>query len=69
MWARMLEDVLRQNGIEVWTKSIYGAGLVIKSGGMFERLRLYVRYARLQEARELSALLFSAPAEEPEEAE
>ena len=69
MWARMLEDVLRQNGIEVWTKSTYGAGLVIKSGGMFERLRLYVRYARLQEARELSALLFSAPAAEPEEAE
>lgn len=59
MWARMLEDVLRQNGIEVWSKSTYGAGLVLKSGGLFERQRLYVRFARLQEARELSTMLFS----------
>lgn len=66
MWARMLEDVLRQNGIEVWSKSTYGAGLVIKSGGLFERLRLYVRYARLQEARDLAALLFAGQGEEQE---
>lgn len=59
MWGRMLEDVLRQNGIEVWTKSTLGAGLVLKSGGIFERLRMYVRYARWQEANDLTDQLFS----------
>lgn len=66
MWGRMLEDVLRQNGMEVWTKSTLGVGLALKVGGMFERLRIYVRYARWQEAQDLAAQLFSGEGDSTE---
>ena len=67
VWRGMLEDVLKQEGIESWSTSNIGAGLAVISGTMFERIRFYVRYEDLPKAAEIVEGLFSAPAETGEE--
>ncbi|MGN0980586.1 MAG: hypothetical protein ACI4PT_09685 [Candidatus Avoscillospira sp.] len=63
LWAGMLEDVLRQAGIPYLTKSWLGAGMTSRLGIGLERIRFYVPFERLQEARDLSDGLFHLPEE------
>ena len=63
IWAEMLEDVLKQNDIPCLTKNVLGAGLALKVGPMSERVRSYIPYLRLQNAKAIVDELFSAPQE------
>lgn len=61
IWAGMLEDVLRQAGIPYMTTSWLGAGITARIGVGLERIRFYVPYSRMQEARDLADGLFHLP--------
>lgn len=63
MWAEMLEDVLKQNNIPCLTKNVLGAGLALKVGPMSERVRFYIPYLHLQNAKAIVDKLFPAPQE------
>lgn len=67
VWAGVLEDCLRQNGIPYLTQNSLGAGMTAKMGSLLERTRFYVRYAWYRNAQELEEELFRAPVEESEE--
>ena len=58
MWARMLMEVLKDNGIPYAVESVYGAGLVLR-GGMKERLRVFVPSESFEKASDLVDELFS----------
>ena len=64
MFGGMLKDVLEQNRIPVFGSSTLGAGLALRVGSMFERVRFCVPFERLPEAEELVEALFRAPAED-----
>ncbi len=64
MWAEMLMEVLRDNGVLCTAVPVVGAGFSMRTGTP-ERLRIYVPANRLDEARELMAELF--PADEAQE--
>ncbi len=64
MWAEMLEDVLRQNGIPYIFKNRYGRGITVTLGFGAERVSFYVKYRDLPRAREIVEELFEAPADE-----
>lgn len=57
MWAGMLEQVLRDNGVPCVPIPVYGAGLALKSG-MQERFKICVPADRMAQAKELLAELF-----------
>ncbi len=57
MWAEMLMQVLRDNGIPCTAIPVYGAGLVMKTGKQ-ERLKVYVPRADREKAEELLGELF-----------
>jgi hypothetical protein len=59
VWAGVLEDCLRQNGIPCLTQSAKGAGLTVKTGSMFDSIRFYVPYFRFHEAQDLAEQLFA----------
>ena len=61
MFGGMLKDVLEKNGIPVMSSSAMGAGMAMRVGPMFDRIRFYVPCARLTAAAELVEELFSAP--------
>lgn len=61
LWSDMLEDVLKQNNIPVFTKKMLGIGMALKVGPMCERVRIYVPYSYLQEAQMIIESLFSVP--------
>ena len=63
IWAGMLEDVLKQNGIPCLTKNVLGTGLALKVGPMSERVRFNIPYLHLQNAKAIVDELFSAPQE------
>lgn len=67
VWAGVLEDCFRQNGIPCLTRNVLGAGLTTKMGNLFERTKFYVPYAHFRKAQELEEALFHAPMEEMEE--
>jgi hypothetical protein len=58
MWARMLMEVLQDNGVPCVKHSVYGAGFVLKTGTQ-ERLKIYVPSNYLDQASELVKELFS----------
>ena len=58
MWARMLLEVLKDNGIPCAAEKVYGAGLVLR-GGVKERLRIYVPQESMEKASDLVNELFS----------
>lgn len=60
IWSGMLEDVLKQNNIPVFVQSNIGAGMAIKAGSMFERIRFYVPFVHWEAANALVDELFSA---------
>lgn len=59
MWAKMLIEVLNDNGIPCVSRSVLGAGFVIKTG-LPERLRIYVPCDQKERAAELANELFCA---------
>ena len=58
MWARMLMEVLQDNGILCTSVPVLGAGMVIKTG-LQEKLAVYVPADRQYRAEELLEELFS----------
>lgn len=58
MWAEMLCDVLGQNGIECFSRSVLGAGLAMGVGANLDRHRVFVPYEKLVEAAEIDGELF-----------
>ena len=58
MWAKMLMEVLQEHNIPCSAKSVYGAGLVIRTG-LQERLVVYVPAEYYEQAKALSDALFS----------
>ena len=59
MWAKMLEEVLKDNNIPCVTVPVLGAGLTLKTG-MQERLKVLVPSKSKTQAEELMNELFSA---------
>lgn len=64
LWAGMLEDVLLQAGIPCLQEPALGAGLTASVGRAQERMRFYVPFGRMAEARDLADGLFHRPVEE-----
>ena len=58
----MLKDVLDQNGIPALGISSIGAGMAMRAGSMFKRVKYYVRYEHLPKAKEIVEELFHSPA-------
>lgn len=56
----MLKDILEQEGIPVLSVSSVGAGMAMRAGTMFERVRLFVRYDTLTKAKETAEELLHA---------
>lgn len=59
VWAGMLEDCLRQNGIPYLTHNTMGAGLTAKVGSMFETVKFFVQHAYLNQAKMLEKVIFA----------
>ena len=59
MWAKMLVEILNDNGIPCVSRSVRGAGFVIKTG-LPERLKIYVPGDKIERAAELANELFGA---------
>ena len=58
IWARVLTEVLFDNGVPFVTRSVLGAGFVLKTG-MQERIQIFVPAGFYDKARELCDELFS----------
>lgn len=67
LWSEMLQDVLRQHAIPVFTQNYLGAGITSKIGCLMEKVSFYVPYARYAEAQDLVTALFSETGEEEED--
>ena len=63
MWAKMLMEVLQDNGIPCVKQSVYGAGFVLKTGTL-ERFKVFVPKEYMEQASELVKELFSEEATE-----
>jgi len=62
IFGGMLKDVLEQNGIPALSSSTIGAGMAMRAGSMFERVKYYVRYEHLSKAKQIVEELFNSPA-------
>ena len=62
MWAELLEQVLKDNGVACVSVPVYGAGMTLR-GGVMERYRLFVPREKRTEAEELLKELFSGEAQ------
>ena len=58
MWARMLMEVLTDNGIPCTSLPVHGIGLVMRTMAQ-ERLKVFVPAGLLDRASELTEALFS----------
>ena len=63
LWAKMLMDVLKDNGNPCVSFPVHGAALVIKAG-MQESLQVFVPEEFIERAKELVDELFLCPADE-----
>jgi len=59
MWAQMIRDLLKDNGIDSVYRPVLGAGLSMYSGPSLDRHRLYVPYALLPQAQEILETFFA----------
>ncbi len=57
MWTNLLRDILSDNCIPSLGLPVFGAGLTLRTGRP-ERLRLYVPYESLEQARALMEEVF-----------
>ena len=60
MWAQMLCDVLAQNGVECFLRSVLGAGMGTVLGANLDRQRVFVPYEKLDAAKEIDRELFAS---------
>lgn len=58
MWAEMLMQALKDNGIPCTSLPVHGAGLVMRTG-MVERLKIFVPTEKKPQAEEILEELFS----------
>ena len=58
MWAKMLMEVLQDNGVPCASLPVFGAGFVLKTG-VQERLQVYVPQECMEQARDLLDELFA----------
>ena len=58
IWGGMLADVLKQKNIPYVDRPVMGAGLATETGFALERIRYYVPYSHLSDAREIVEELF-----------
>ncbi len=65
MWAKMLIQVLEDNGVPCAALPVYGAGLVLRTG-IQECLRVYVPSEFMDKAKALLAELFAGDGETEE---
>ncbi len=63
LWQEALSDILTENGIPFITKNVLGAGLTTRLGSAQEKVRFYVPYAHLEQAKELYRGFFAAEVE------
>jgi RNA polymerase subunit RPABC4/transcription elongation factor Spt4 len=59
MWAEMLAEALKNNGIPVVLKKRMGMGMALKVGLMMEHCKVYVPFSCLQKSEEIVDELFS----------
>ena len=59
MWARMLMEVLKDNGVPCTSVPVHGVGFVLKTG-MQDSLRVFVPAEKLAQGEEVLQALFSA---------
>lgn len=64
LWSAAMEELLRDNEIPFVTDHALGAGLTSKLGAMQERIRFYVPFLKLKQARLLEKEFFSQTFEE-----
>ena len=64
MWAEMLEQVLKDNGVDCVAVPVYGAAMALKAG-VQERYKIFVPHGQKPQAEEIMDALFSADAELP----
>lgn len=64
IWAGMLEEVLKENGIPYSAESDVGYAFSLKTGGHHEEFLFYVNYADYDRARALVNELFSESEDE-----
>ena len=60
IYGGMLADVLTKNNIPFIKKNVLGAGITVRTGAMFERVRFYVFYQHFQRANDIVEELFSS---------
>ncbi len=60
----ILKDVLDQKRIPVLSNSSIGAGMSMRAGAMFERIKLFVRYENLSDAKQIIEELFASSNDE-----
>ena len=58
IWSEAVGDALTMNGIPFVMKNVLGAGVTVLTGLMRERVRFYVYFRQLDEARETVEELF-----------
>ncbi len=61
MQAEMLKELYADNGVPCTSRSALGAAITVELGVNVGRVRLYVPYARFDEAKELYDAFFNAP--------
>lgn len=59
VFGEMLADILKQNDVPFYQKSVLGAGLALNVGPYLERYRFYVPHSHFQYAKSLVDALFS----------
>lgn len=64
IWAEMLEEVLRQNGIPFLIRHTLGAGITMSVGAMLECHKIYVPFETLDQALAIVDELFPTDAGE-----
>lgn len=65
LWAGMLEDVLRQNGIAWMTRTDRSAAVAAEIGRVGQHVRFYVHYEDYSRAKDLVDSLFHMPENAP----
>lgn len=60
IWATVLEDLLKDNGLPFVIRNTLGAGLAAKIGPALERKRFFVPFQHYTRAKELEMEFFSA---------
>ncbi|MCR5663859.1 MAG: DUF2007 domain-containing protein [Oscillospiraceae bacterium] len=63
MWAEMLMEVLKDNGVPCTAMPVFGAGFSMRTGTP-ERLKIYVPREKIPDAQELMEELFPMETED-----